>query len=115
MPPEGLMMMNVYDVARDRELLMSIVATLHRVFPTVLVYASVPKSYMLFAFAEQRPLSGVRAALEHAQGDPGVVRLAQAAALGIGEIEPPPGTQPFTDDRAPIEPLTRRMLAQDIQ
>ena len=115
MPPEGLLMMNVFDAATNHELLFSAGATLKRVFPTVLVYSRLPESYMLFAFLERRPLASVRAELGRARGDPGVVHMAQAAASGIAELEPPSGALVFTDDHAPIEPMTRRMLAQDVR
>jgi spermidine synthase len=113
--PDGLLMMNVYDCGPDRELLFSVGATLQRVFPTVLVYSRLPESFMLFAFPERRPLASVRAELARAQGDPGVVGMAQAAASGISELQTPPGTLVFTDDHAPIEPMTRRMLAHAFQ
>jgi len=112
MSPDGLLMMNVFDAGKRRELLFSTAATLKRVFPTVLVYSDVPMSYMLFAFPDRRPLASVRAELERAQGDPGVIRMAQAAASQIAELEPPSDALTFTDDLAPIEPMTRRMLAQ---
>ena len=109
--PDGLLMMNIYDRAPDRELLYSAGATLQRVFPTVLVYSRLRDSYMLFAFPERRSLASVRAELARAQGDPEILQMAQAAASGINELETPPGTTVFTDDHAPIEPMTRRMLA----
>lgn len=112
MSQDSLLMTNVFDAGKNRELLFSTVATLKRVFPTVLVYSDVPMSYMLFAFPERRSLVSVRAELERAQGDPGIVHMAQAAASGIAELEPPSDALAFTDNLAPIEPMTRRMLAQ---
>ena len=113
MSSAGLLMMNVYDAGKKHEILYSTVATLKRVFPTVLVYSRLPKSYMIFAFAEARPLISIRNELEQASGNPGVVQIARAAAAGITDITPPPATIVFTDDRAPIDPMTRRMLIAD--
>ena len=113
MLPRGLLMMNVYDAGRDREILNSSGATLERVFPTVLVTSRVPKSYMLFAFCQKRPADSVKAKLMSYQGDSGIAKLAHDAAASMAPLDPPPGTVIFTDDRAPIDPMTRRMMAED--
>ncbi len=109
----GLLMMNVYDAGKKREILNSTVATLQRVFPAVLVYSRLPKSYMVFAFAEERSLASVRRDLEQAQGSPALVKLARAAASGMTPLDPPSNSVVFTDDHAPIDPMTRRMLIAD--
>jgi len=113
MSSDGLLMMNVYDAGKKHEILYSTGATLERVFPTVLVYSRLPKSYMLFAFAESRSVASIQQALQQLQGRPGIVKLAREAASGIANLDPPPGSVVFTDDHAPIEPMTRRMLLAD--
>ncbi len=113
MPSGGLLMMNVYDAGNKRESLYSTIATLERVFPAVFVYSRLPKSYMVFAFAEKRPVASVQQTLREAQGRPALVKLAQAAASGMTDLKPPSGSIVFTDDHAPIDPMTRRMLIAD--
>lgn len=113
MTADGLLMMNVYDAGSQREIVKSTGATLRRVFPSVFVYSRVPKSYMLFAFAEPRSLASVRNQLDSAQGRPGIVKMAREAAAGIKDFQAPADAVVFTDDHAPIDPMTHRMLAQD--
>ncbi|MGH9406314.1 MAG: spermidine synthase [Terriglobia bacterium] len=113
MTPDGLLMMNVYDAGRKRQILESSGATLERVFPTVLVTSRVPKNYMLFAFAKRTTAASVRAELRSYEGDPGIARIAGEAASHMAPLEPPTGTVVFTDDHAPIDPMTRRMMAED--
>lgn len=113
MTPDGLLMMNVYDAAQGHELLESSSATLRRVFPTVLRYSRQPKNFMLFAFSERKPLASIQAELVRTRGDSEIVQMARVAASGISEVHTPPGTLVFTDDHAPIESMTRRMLAED--
>ncbi|MGH9355403.1 MAG: spermidine synthase [Terriglobia bacterium] len=110
---DGLLMMNVYDAGPKHEILYSTVATLRRVFPSVFVYSRLPKSYMVFAFAAEKSMSSVRGVLQQASGNPGVIQIALAAASRIRDVTPPPDTVVFTDDRAPIDPMTRRMLIAD--
>ncbi|MGH9376240.1 MAG: hypothetical protein ACRD1J_08760, partial [Terriglobia bacterium] len=94
-------------------ILYSTIATLERVFPAVFVYSRLPKSYMVFAFAENRSLASVQQDLQEARGRPALVKLAQAAASGMTDLKPPSGSIVFTDDHAPIDPMTRRMLIAD--
>ena len=107
-------MMNVFDAGKTRELLFSAGATLKRVFPTVLVYSRLPESYMLFAFLERRPLASVQAALgaRRATRESSIWR--KRPLLELPSSKPPSDALVFTDDHAPIEPMTRRMLAQEV-
>lgn len=110
MIPQGVLMVNVYDLRKERELLDAIGATLGRVFPTVEVLPGDAGNYILFAFAEKRPLSATVSALQSSGGPPWVRESAQKAAGAIAEFQPRPSATIFTDDQAPIEQMTRRML-----
>lgn len=112
MSEEGLLMMNVFDAGPKKELLLSTGATLRRVFPSVAVLAREGGNHVVLAFARKRPAAWVRDRLQHAEGSPTVKQLARRAAHAIVEFEAPPGTPIFTDDHAPVEAMTRRMMAQ---
>jgi spermidine synthase len=99
MTADSLLMMNVFDAGRARELLAATAATLRRVFPTVMALPAHNGNYILMAFAQSHTLDSLRA------------RVPGGELAGAWEIHPPPGTPVFTDDRAPVEEMTRRMLA----
>jgi predicted membrane-bound spermidine synthase len=113
MTRDGLLMMNLFDDSPSRELLLSTVATLQRVFPAVAVLPTGYGSRMLLAFATATPESAIRARLKNFTGNDAVERLARRAGKEIAEIDVPPGTVVFTDDFAPVEEMTRRMLEGD--
>jgi hypothetical protein len=110
MSDEGLLMMNVYDLSKNHELLFATAATLARVFPSLVVLSRPDGNHILFAFARQRSAAWVRAQLERAPGSEPVRKLAHKAASAVADLEPPAGTPAFTDDHAPVEEMTRRML-----
>jgi len=107
---DGLLMMNVFDASRSRELLNSIVATLKRVFPSVMVLSVGSGNQIVFAFAAQQSLAAVCNQLNKVARNETLNRLAREAARWMAETDPPDGTPIFTDDHAPIEEITRRML-----
>jgi hypothetical protein len=105
MSDDALLMMNVFDRGRDTALLRTLAATLRRVFPSVMVGHTDAGNFMLFAFTRVPSAERLRYRPEVLQSNAGVrdmeireVTLADTAAV-------------FTDDRAPIEDMTRRMLA----
>jgi spermidine synthase len=106
----GVLMMNLFDASIDQELVLSAVATLKRVFTSVLVLTRQDMNRIIFAFPQQRSIGSIQAAFQKDVGSEPVRRLAQQAAGTIVDLVPPPGTVVFTDDRAPIEEMTRRML-----
>jgi spermidine synthase len=110
MSEEGLLMMNVFDASKNRELLFATGATLRRVFPSVAVVSRADKNHIVFAFPQARSVTSVRARLEAVQGGGQVKELAQRAAASIIDLVPPAGTVVLTDDHAPVEEMTRRML-----
>jgi len=110
MSEDGLLMMNLFDMGRDQELLLAAAATLKRVFPIVAVLPIGSGNRMLLAFSKETPDASIRARLESYRGNAFVMRLAASAAARISVIEPAAGTIVFTDDFAPVENMTRRML-----
>lgn len=112
--PEGLLMNNVFDPSVGQELLHTIAATLGRVFPSVFILSDGRGSHMLFAFATRQSEDLLRRKIASAVSQvsgPGV-KLVQHASGGLKEFHPRPGTAVFTDDLAPIESMTRRMIAE---
>ena len=107
---DGLLIMNVYDTSESHELLMATGATLKRVFPSVEVISRTDGNYMVFAFVREKTVAQVRERLEQVQGDQPFRELARKAATSIVDLIPPDGTPLFTDDHAPVEEMTRRML-----
>lgn len=106
MNSDALLMMNVFDAGKEKNLLFALAATLRRVFPSVMVEAEGNNSYMLFAFTRARSPEHIRHQL---------MSRASAAWLqgtGISEIAPPAVTPVFTDDLAPVEQMTRQMLSR---
>jgi len=108
----GLLIVNVYDKSEKQELLQAMGATLKQVFPSVEKLSTPGGNHLLFAFAEKRGLAESIARLKNASGPNWVRELAEKAAGDIAEFEPREGAVVFTDDRAPVEEMTRRMLAE---
>jgi len=110
MSPDGLLMMNLFDVSRSHELLASTVATLKRVFPTVVVLSVDSGSRMLLAFLRETSEASIRGRFNKFEGNEAIQRLARRAESQIVEAQTPGGITVFTDDFAPVEEITRRML-----
>jgi Spermine/spermidine synthase domain len=106
--PSGLVSMNVYAPGGDRTLAEAVVATLARVFPTVLE-VPLAEEEVLLAFREEVALDRVHSLL----ADPALPdELRQVAQQVAGVIRPgvPGRGLVLTDDRAPVEPLTHAMI-----
>jgi predicted membrane-bound spermidine synthase len=110
MCPDGVLMMNLFDGSWDQKLLRPTLATLKRIFPSVLVLSVGFGNRMLLAFPKETSEASVRSRLENFHGNPAVKRLARLAETQVSEITVPAGTTVFTDDFAPVEEITRRML-----
>jgi spermidine synthase len=106
MGDDALLMMNVFDRGRDTALLTRVAATLRRVFPSVMVGRTDAGNFMLFAFT--RPPSAERLALR----SPALGSNAGLRDLVLREAAVPEGAAVFTDDLAPVEEMTRRMLSE---
>lgn len=105
MSDDALLMMNVFDSGPETALLTRLAATLRRVFPSVCVGQTDAGSYLLFAFTVVPSAERLRQRPSALQSN------ASVRDMPIRELVPPDGTPAFTDDLAPIEAMTRRMLA----
>jgi spermidine synthase len=105
MSDDALLMMNVFDSSADSALLLRLAATLRPVFPSVQVGQTDAGNFMLFAFT--RVPSAERLAFR----SPALASNGGVRNMAIREVVLAPEAEVFTDDRAPIEELTRRMLA----
>jgi spermidine synthase len=110
---DGLLMLNVYDTNSREDVLAAMVATLKQVYPTVMVLpAGFAGNKMVFAFTRHRSLDSVRASLAGVDAANPASAIAHKSATEITEPPVRIGTLVMTDDRAPIEELTRRMLSE---
>jgi len=108
----GALMVNVLDTSPRQELLEAMGATMKRVFPSVEKLSTAKGNHILFAFAEKHTVAETVAKLKQGGGPGWVQELEQEAAGEMAEFEPRAGAVIFTDDRAPIEEMTRRMLVE---
>lgn len=108
----SVLMMNVFDQSKERLLLHPTAATLLSVFPSLAVIERADGNNMLLAFPNKRSLESIRMELKTAKGPREYRELADQAAASINFVTPPSETQVFTDDRAPVEELTRRILLE---
>jgi spermidine synthase len=105
MSDDALLMMNVFDRGPDTALLRSLAATLRRVFPSVMVGHTDAGNFMLFAFTRVPSAERLRHRPAVLAANTGV------RDMEIREMARPDTAAVFTDDLAPIEDMTRRMLA----
>ena len=112
MADSGALIVNVYDKSPNQELLEAMGATVRQVFPSLERLSRADGNHILFAFAEKRELAETVARLKRGVEPAWVQELAQKAAGEMVEFEPHAGAVIFTDDRAPIEEMTRRMLVE---
>jgi len=112
MADRGVLIVNVYDKSPKKELLQAMGATMRQVFPSLERLSRADGNHILFAFAEKHELAETVARLKQGAGPAWVQELALKAAAEMVEFEPRDGAVIFTDDRAPIEEMTRRMLVE---
>ena len=106
--PGGIVALNVATVPGDHRLAGDIAGTLRTVFPQVLTWQALKLNQLVLGF--DRPASGARLRVGEAR-TPARIRVltrllaehAQAAA---------PSAEPWTDDRAPVEWVTDRMILE---
>jgi predicted membrane-bound spermidine synthase len=108
----GVLVINVFDAGQEEEILHSTAATLQEVFPSLMVLQPGRGTYLIFAFATQRDLNRVRSRLAGGAATEPLNTLARNASRAITTLQAPTDALVFTDDFAPIEAMTRRMLAQ---
>lgn len=106
--PGGIVALNVATVPGDHRLAEGIAGTLRTVFPQVLTWQALKLNQLVLGF--DRPVS--RARLRNAVArTPARIRvltrlLAEHARAAV------PSSQPWTDDRAPVEWVTDRMILE---
>jgi predicted membrane-bound spermidine synthase len=104
----GVLMVNVFDIAPGHPLLASITTTLSHAFPTIFVHSRQQANHVVMSFREPRNLSEVRAALDAAPLP--VSEIAREVSRSVRPLSPDRAAMVLTDDRAPVERLTRRMM-----
>ncbi len=113
MTGDGLLMMNVFDPSPREDVLAAMVATLKQVYPSVMVLpAGYAGNRIVFAFTRPQSLASVRERLLAVDANSPALVLARKSAAEITEPPVRPGAAILTDDRAPIEEMTRHMLAE---
>jgi spermidine synthase len=110
MAPGGLLMNNVFDAGSAREILMATVATMRRVFPAVMVFSDDAGSHSVLGFRDRQSVAGARERLLEVPAQSAHFKFASRVAARLREVVPPSGTPVFTDDRAPIDGMIRRMM-----
>jgi spermidine synthase len=106
--PGGIVALNVATVPGDHRLARDVAGTLRTVFPQVLTWQALKLNQLVLGF--DRPVS--RARLQAAVAEtPGRIRvLTRLLAAHAKAAAPSP--DPWTDDRAPVEWVTDRMILE---
>ncbi len=108
--PAGLLSMNVYAPGGDRTLAEVVIATLAKVFPTVFELQR-EEERVLIAFREPTSPETVRALLASPEVPDEIRPVARETAAALRTAVSGGGIV-LTDDRAPVEPLTHRMIVR---
>jgi hypothetical protein len=106
-------MMNVFDPSPSARLLASIAATLRSAFPAVMDVRVSNGNYMVLAFSQAVTVADVRERLQGVDAAGVFGELARGTASRVAEVEPSPEELVFTDDRAPVEEITRQVLVRE--
>ncbi len=113
----GALVLNVGRVPEEELLLAGLVATIQTVFPSVYVM-DVPGTYNSMIYATVSPTEwqnlerNLVYLLQSDAPDPTLVQSIQVAIQSRRDL--PQGGQVFTDDKAPIEQITNRMVLNSI-
>jgi len=110
MTERGALILNVYDPSPSKELLNAIGASLRRVFPSIEALPRKDENFVVLAFPQKHAASDTVARLKQFEGAAWIQDMARKRAADVMEFEPAAGAVVFTDDLAPIEELTRRVL-----
>jgi Spermine/spermidine synthase domain len=104
--PGGVVALNVAAVPDDKRLVEAVGGTLAADFPLVVEWPALRFNTIVVGFTE--PLSPMQLRRRLASGPP---ELASLRALLARDVSPVlPAKRPWTDDRAPVEWLTDRMI-----
>ena len=104
----GVLMVNVFDLAPGHPLLASIATTLVQAFPTLFVRSSNEMNHMVLAFGDRGASPRFGRSRRRAAA---VSEIARDVSRDLQHVVARSGRRRLTDDRAPIERLTRRMMA----
>ena len=106
--PGGIVALNVATVPGDHRLAEDVAGTLRTVFPQVLTWQALKLNQLVLGF--HRPVSQgrLRAAMSRT---PARIRVLTRLLAGDARAVEP-STQPWTDDRAPVEWVTDRMILE---
>jgi len=102
--PGGILALNVASVPGDERLLEGISGTLTYEFPSVAVWPALRFNKILLASARPLHLGGVRV-------PPALEPLRELLRRGLQPVTHRAG-RPWTDDRAPVEWVTDRMIVE---
>lgn len=104
--PGGVMVLDVTTVPGDRSLVDAVAGTLATEFPQVIAWPALRFNTLVVGFAEPVPVPELRRRLLAAEGE--VASLTQLFARDLATIGPI--DDPWTDDWAPVEWTTDRMI-----
>jgi len=102
----GVIALNVTTLPGDDRLARAVAGTLAWEFPLVVTWRALRFNTLVVGLTEPLPLSTIRARLRAAEGP--VRPLGQLFAAGLRAVSPM--DDPWTDDRAPVEWITDRMI-----
>lgn len=104
--PGGIVALNVTTVPGDRRLVEAVAGTLATEYPQVVAWPALRFNTLVVGFSEPVPLPQLRQRLLAADGEVGLLtELFARDMVGISPID-----DPWTDDRAPVEWITDRMI-----
>jgi spermidine synthase len=105
--PGGAVVLNVSTVPGDDRLAKAVAGTLATEFPQVVTWQALRFNQFVFGFAEPLPRAVMTARLQAAP--PTLLPLTSLLAQQMRTASP--SDRPWTDDRAPVEWITDRMIA----
>jgi SAM-dependent methyltransferase len=106
--PGGIVALNVATVSGDHRLAEGVSGTLRTVFPQVLTWQALRLNQLVLGF--DRPLSRARLRTAVAR-TPARIRVLTRLLAGHVRVAEP-SARPWTDDRAPVEWVTDRMILE---
>jgi spermidine synthase len=113
--PTGVMVINVGRSTDDRQLIDALSKTIHAVFPSIYVM-DIPNTFNSIIYATVQPthaqnlLDNLKALIQKGGGNPLLVDSMTSAVTHLAPVIE--SGQVFTDDKAPIEWITNRMVVQ---
>ncbi len=105
--PGGLVALNVTTVPGDDRLATGVAGTLASVFPQVVTWQALRYNQFVVGLGREEPLATLRERLLTAPAD----LLPDTRLFAAGLRPAAPASRPWTDDRAPVEWITDRMIA----